>query len=98
MRYYLRFMLVAAGCGAFAMIYYIFPDKTISSAQLIDILAMVNVMDEPTYLNHITFLYAPMLFFEIFFGMYIYIGTFAQLIIIFFQEKIIELNGFCVNV
>lgn len=72
MRYYLRFMLVAAGCGAFAMIYYIFPDKTISSAQLIDILAMVNVMDEPTYLNHITFLYAPMLFFEIFFGMYIY--------------------------
>lgn len=72
MRYYLRFMLVAAGCGAFAMIYYIFPDKTISSAQLIDILGMVNIIDVPTYLRHITFLYGSMVFFEIFFGTYIY--------------------------
>ena len=72
MKYYLKFMLVAAICGSFVMIYYIFPDKIISSAELIDILGMVNIIDVPTYLSHITFLYGSMVFFEIFFGTYIY--------------------------
>lgn len=86
MKYYMKFMLIGIFCGAFLTMYYIFPDELTTTAYLIKLLGMQEIDHRVTFLADTMFVNTMLLFFQMFFGVYIY-KHFTTASIYFFSRK-----------
>ncbi len=73
MKYYLRFLGIAVCCGVFCMLELaVNNDNGFQVSEIILRFAMQHVKNYRQYLPELTFWFTPLLFFQIFFGTYIY--------------------------
>ncbi|MCI8718397.1 MAG: hypothetical protein K1W19_15870 [Lachnospiraceae bacterium] len=73
MKYYLRFLGIAVCCGIFCMLELaVSRDNGFEVSEIILRFAMQHVKNYRQYLPELTFWFTPLLFFQIFFGTYIY--------------------------
>lgn len=72
MRYYLKFLWVGVVCGIFCIWGYSVWSETFFCSDIISLLAMRNISYFIQYLSDIAYWYIPLLFFQVFFGTYIY--------------------------
>lgn len=86
MRYYIKYMLIAIFCGAFLAVYYIFPDELTTTTYLIKLLGMQEIDHRVTFLADTMFVNTMLLFFQMFFGVYIY-KHFTTASIYFFSRR-----------
>lgn len=94
MKYYLRFLGIAVCCGIFCMLELaVSRDNGFEVSEIILRFAMQHVKNYRQYLPELTFWFTPLLFFQIFFGTYIY-RHFSVASIYFFQDAVKEQAGF----
>ena len=72
MKYYLRFITAGIICGVFCMASYAIDNEYFLCSDIISLFGMQEVSYFAQYMSEIIYWFMPLLFFQIFFGTYIY--------------------------
>lgn len=72
MKYYAKFLLAAVFCGAFCILGVAKNMNSLTLSEIVLLPAFINADYQPQYLPEITFWFLPVVFFQIFYGTYIY--------------------------